>query len=56
LSHFVIIHAMRENGMEAWGTGVFTLLAGILAIAWAAMVYQVIERPLHKVRAGLSGH
>jgi len=56
LVHFVIIKAMMYQGFDPGNTLVFAPVAAILSLAFAALVYEFIEKPLKPLRSRLSGH
>ena len=56
LIHFVIINALILNGVLVHNIWAFTALAAALSIAYAAAVFEWVEKPMKPLRARLSGH
>jgi peptidoglycan/LPS O-acetylase OafA/YrhL len=55
LCHFVIIEALRSNGIAADNLWLFSLLAFGLSCLWADLVFRLGEKPFHPLRKKLSG-
>lgn len=56
LCHYVVIHALNHLGLSQQTTMFFTLLVLALSSAWAALVYELVERPLFGLRKRMTGH
>lgn len=56
LVHFVIIKAMILQNVATGNILVFTAVAGALSIAYAALVFEIAEKPLKPLRQRLTGH
>jgi peptidoglycan/LPS O-acetylase OafA/YrhL len=56
LIHFVVIKGLVFNGIASDGSVFLLITAGILSIAFAALVYKFIETPLHPLRRRVIGH
>lgn len=54
LVHFVIIHVMQAHGFDPQNRLLFALFVLLLSCLWAALVYELAEKPLHKLRRRLS--
>ena len=55
LIHSVIIQALVRYGF-APGSATLILLSIILSVGVAALVYEIVEKPLRPLRARLTGH
>ncbi|MDP5086825.1 MAG: acyltransferase [Yoonia sp.] len=55
LCHFVIIEALRNNGVAADNIALFFVLAFALSCFWADLVFRIGEKPFHPLRKRLSG-
>jgi peptidoglycan/LPS O-acetylase OafA/YrhL len=56
LVHFVIINAMVFQSVLPDNKLLFTALAAAISIAFAALVFELAEKPLKPLRQRLSGH
>ena len=56
LGHYVIIKAMIFNGLDPDQKMIFIPVAVVLSVAYAALVYELAEKPLRPLRARLTGH
>lgn len=54
LSHYVIAHALQHTGVAPSSGPIMLIVVFILSCGWAALVYQLAERPLHPLRRRLS--
>ncbi|SRR6056297_2333641 len=54
LVHFVILYALWEAGWPDTGPNETIVVAAIISLSWAALVYRFIEQPLHGLRARLA--
>ncbi len=56
LVHFVIIKAMILQGFNQDNILLFTAVAALLSLAYAALVFEFAEKPLKPLRQRLTGH
>lgn len=56
LIHFVIIKALVFNEVARDGEWLLVSLAGLLSVAFAAVTFRWLEKPLHPLRRRLNGH
>lgn len=54
LVHFVIIHAMQAHGLDPQNRFLFAMVVLLVSCLWAALVYEFVEKPFHKLRRQLS--
>ena len=55
LCHYVIIWALRDH-VPGLGLLGLAFLSAALSLAWAALVWKLVEQPLARVRRNLTGH
>ncbi|MBF9036664.1 acyltransferase family protein [Rhodobacterales bacterium HKCCE2091] len=53
LVHYVIIYTLIHAGFPE-GSAIVFVIAAVLSIAWSALVYATVERPLQQLRARLA--
>jgi peptidoglycan/LPS O-acetylase OafA/YrhL len=56
LVHFVIIEALILNGVAPDSMPLFVLIAAVLSVGYAALVFEYVEKPLKPLRQRLTGH
>ncbi len=56
LVHFVIMHLLEGQGMGRGDSLGYMVLVMALSFGWAALIYEIAERPLKPLRVRLSGH
>lgn len=56
LAHYVIIRVLEGAGMENGDRIIFIPAAAVLSIGYAALVFELAERPLRPLRKRLTGH
>ena len=55
LIHFVLISALEANGLAPQNRLLFALIVLVLSCLWAALVFEVGEKPFHAWRRRLAG-
>lgn len=56
LAHYVIIGILENLGLDISNSIVFAPVAATAATAYAALLYEIAEKPFHPLRKRLKGH